>query len=246
MPSFHRYSSWLNLVFFCFLLGIQALSQYDHVHDSGQETVRVDEAAAASPSSASHIDSTTLLASNGTHVNAEKLAHARQIVTDAIRKMSISNKARVENPRRNNYSLKPGSLSFRRDDAAAVTTFTVTDEIAQAAALVAEADAAAQKANGTLFCDYSLPEHVFKRRTPDQERGSDEYWMARLENLGTQPFGEDISYKVFRNVKDYDAKGDGITDDTKAINRAISDGNRCGADCYGSSVKGAVVYFPPG
>lgn len=35
-------------------------------------------------------------------------------------------------------------------------------------------------------------------------------------------------------------------DDTVAINNAITDGNRCGENCYGSSVKGAVVYFPPG
>jgi hypothetical protein len=30
------------------------------------------------------------------------------------------------------------------------------------------------------------------------------------------------------------------------INNAIKDGNRCGADCYSSSTKNAIVYFPPG
>ncbi|KIN03011.1 glycoside hydrolase family 55 protein, partial [Oidiodendron maius Zn] len=52
--------------------------------------------------------------------------------------------------------------------------------------------------------------------------------------------------QVWRNVKDYGAIGDGITDDTAAINAAIMNGNRCGMDCESSSVKGALVYFPSG
>lgn len=51
---------------------------------------------------------------------------------------------------------------------------------------------------------------------------------------------------MFRNVKDYGAKGDGVTDDTTAINKAISDGGRCGADYGSSTVVPAVVYFPKG
>ena len=37
-----------------------------------------------------------------------------------------------------------------------------------------------------------------------------------------------------------------MTDDTAAINRAISDGGRCGANCGGSTIYPATVYFPPG
>lgn len=44
----------------------------------------------------------------------------------------------------------------------------------------------------------------------------------------------------------YGAVGDGKIDDTDAINRAISDGNRCGANCGSSTTTPAVVYFPPG
>lgn len=74
---------------------------------------------------------------------------------------------------------------------------------------------------------------------------SSPYWVANIQRQGTVAFG-DASYKVFRNVQEYGATGDGTTDDTAAINSAITDGNRCGLGCDSSTVTPAIVYFPPG
>jgi len=54
------------------------------------------------------------------------------------------------------------------------------------------------------------------------------------------------TYQVYRNVKSYGAKGDGVTDDTAAINSAITAFGRCGQGCDSSTVKPALVYFPQG
>ncbi|CAK7227466.1 hypothetical protein SBRCBS47491_006577 [Sporothrix bragantina] len=78
------------------------------------------------------------------------------------------------------------------------------------------------------------------------KRASTEYWQETMTQLGTSPYAP-AGYKVWRNVKDYGAKGDGVTDDTAAIQLAISDGGRCGGGtCASSSIYPATVYFPSG
>jgi len=74
---------------------------------------------------------------------------------------------------------------------------------------------------------------------------SSSYWLASITRQGTAAYG-DSAHKVFRNVKDFGAVGDGTTDDTAAINNAITQGNRCGQNCDSSTVTPALVYFPPG
>ncbi|KAF8312652.1 exo-beta-1,3-glucanase [Clavulina sp. PMI_390] len=77
---------------------------------------------------------------------------------------------------------------------------------------------------------------------------SDPFWLQSITHQGTSPYNTDSSYKVYRNVKDYGAKGDGVTDDTAAINAAITDGSRCGlpTNCASSTLTPALVYFPSG
>ncbi|KAF1938191.1 beta-1,3-exoglucanase [Clathrospora elynae] len=74
------------------------------------------------------------------------------------------------------------------------------------------------------------------------------YWLEDIKHQGLASFNSDpLNYTVFRNVKSFGAVGDGMTDDTAAIQRAITEGNRCTPGfCESSTNTPAVVYFPGG
>ncbi|KAI9159080.1 Glucan 1,3-beta-glucosidase [Paramyrothecium foliicola] len=85
-----------------------------------------------------------------------------------------------------------------------------------------------------------------------KQRVGDGYWLSEYGQLGSSPFAPS-GYQFYRNVKDFGAVGDGITDDTAAINRAASSFSindhsrkRCDGECGSTTVLSALVYFPPG
>ncbi|KAI0861353.1 glycoside hydrolase family 55 protein [Xylaria cubensis] len=166
------------------------------------------------------------------NASSSDIEAAQEIVKDAIAKMTVLNKARLAKPLRNNFKLKPGTKTSKRDDSAP-KLLEITDDIARAAALVAELEA--NSANVTS----STPAPVAKR--------AGTFWLENIAHKGTVPWGNDASYKVFRHVvNDYGADPTGVRDSTQAIQNAISDGKRCGTACNGSTTKNAIVYFPPG
>ncbi|KAJ5296103.1 hypothetical protein PENANT_c021G04247 [Penicillium antarcticum] len=110
------------------------------------------------------------------------------------------------------------------------TSFDAPTEIASAAAAVeTDVDVAQEVLTETAAADTA-------------------YWLADIAHQGKAAFNVNPStYTVFRNVKDYGAKGDGVTDDTAAINAAISAGGRFGpAGRQTSTTTPAIVYFPSG
>ncbi len=169
--------------------------------------------------------------------NSSDIENARSIVAQAKAEAAKLNGARFAQPLRNVYGLAPGDRNTKTLatgnsslNAGVTPLLQITPEIAKAAALVAEANGVAKYQN------------VTKRAAA----ATGTYWMQDLARKGTVPWGDDASYVVFRNVLDYGAVGDGVTDDTEAINHAMTDGKRCGEKCNGSTTKNAIVYFPPG
>ncbi|KAJ3499549.1 hypothetical protein NLG97_g251 [Lecanicillium saksenae] len=185
------------------------------------------------------------------NVTSSALAAARELVKKARAEAAKRNAARVAKPLRNNYlyvrrnnNAKRGDLAASDNTAASPSLLVITDEIAAAAALVAEAD---------------IKPNVTKRATTT---GKGTFWMQDIARKGTVPWGDDANYVrstyrqspgpgdaavVFRNVMDYGAVGDGSTDDTRAINKAMgTNSTRCDRGCNGSTIKNAIVYFPPG
>lgn len=60
------------------------------------------------------------------------------------------------------------------------------------------------------------------------------------------PFVDNSSYTFFQAVKAFGAVGDSVTDNTAAINRAISEGQRCGltTECSAGAWSASAADIP--
>ncbi|KAJ4361597.1 hypothetical protein N0V95_001758 [Ascochyta clinopodiicola] len=199
----------------------------------------------------------TVLSPIAQNVSSSDLQKAQSLVAAALAQQEEYNRFRVANPRRNTYRTKP-SVEKRAIEDGAPPSPSLTEELQAAASLLAEHTAAKQLANGTLHNAYNdflkVPQPVRIDQSGNEtiisghEKRDTEvpYWVASMSGNGLPPMGYDASYSVFRDVTKYGAKGDGVTDDTAAINAAIASGANCGENCLSSSVKGTLIYFPPG
>ncbi|KAF6807464.1 glucan 1,3-beta-glucosidase, partial [Colletotrichum musicola] len=111
-----------------------------------------------------------------------------------------------------------------------------------------------------VFADIHRNAPPSQRKWKHSQRASDPARRAperRLLVVDAGQRGQDafrpVRYQFYRNVKDFGAVGDGVADDTAAINRAAVvmsktdlGKTRCAADCGSTTTLGALVYFPPG
>lgn len=116
----------------------------------------------------------------------ESIDEAREVVRDAINTMTKLNKARLDSPIQDTYRLRSGTNLTKRNDYGYPPLLQITEEVAHAAALVAEADRANQLATGSATLT---------------ARAEGTFWMKDIRRQGTVPWGDDAQYKVSTREK---------------------------------------------
>jgi hypothetical protein len=136
----------------------------------------------------------------------QDIKDARRIVDAAVILSSRINAARLANPLRKAYAHFPNSglprsidkRYFAANRTKAESRLHISNEVALAAALVAEADSVEM-----------VRKNMTRRAVTVTHSGS--FWMGNIARKGTVPWGNDSGYKVFRNVLEHGAVGDGVT-----------------------------------
>ncbi|KAG0133222.1 pectate lyase superfamily protein-domain-containing protein [Tuber indicum] len=70
------------------------------------------------------------------------------------------------------------------------------------------------------------------------------FWRETVNLNGASPFNSDPTYQVYRNVRIYGAKGDGVTDDSGAFQFAIDAWSR--SSNFQQTAAPALIYVPSG
>lgn len=161
--------------------------------------------------------STTSSTASSTTSSAASSSYSASSTTSSSTSSTVSSTA----------SSTASSSSYSATSTTSSTSSTITSSTSTSTSSSATTSSTTSSTSATASCDY---------------------WLESIKSQGLAPFKTDTTnYAVFRNVKDYGAKGDGITDDTDAINKAISDGNRCApGSCASTTTSPALVYFPNG
>lgn len=135
-----------------------------------------------------------------------ELAQARKVLNEAVAQQSQYNRYRLQNPRRNTYvsrhSNEAKAFKSKRDNEPSPPILNTT--VLAAARLVAEFNAAAQFANGTLHNSYAQPQFVkglIDAANLTKRATGAPYWVPNVAQTGHAPMGNDNSYMVSPKIR---------------------------------------------
>jgi hypothetical protein len=114
------------------------------------------------------------------------IQRARALVEATLPEAEAINSARLGNPARNRYSTK-GASTIGSDNAAK-PLLGITDELADAAALVSEADSFGFLVNGTRTGQNST-----KIAAQPRDTAAATFWMSNIKRQGAWPWGKNPS-----------------------------------------------------
>ncbi|KAJ5710984.1 hypothetical protein N7488_005140 [Penicillium malachiteum] len=195
----------------------------------------------------------------------EGSSDAADAVSRALKVLEYRNKLRLENVQYNNYKLSTPSESRSDPDSAPLDYSQKSVESSMKSNLNNQTT---RRSSGTTDqYGYSIPPElreaarIVAELTPPSPSTGNHSAVAALMDAKYGNGVKDTSaplqnHRTYNGLSDFVMNdqqflllgdhSDGVTDDTAAINLAISDGGRCGASCGSSTTYPAVVYFPPG